>query len=102
MNMHRSEFKSEQNFLWRSLPLDFHSHTQCKQFFLPDIEHIYTTEKKSNHVKEKDDIKKMCQCWWEEMLQKLPAEPTKHKQFSRVMVSTDSNSLVKRPAHPVG
>ena len=45
--------------------------------FLPDIEHIYMSEKKSNH--EKYDFKKMRQCWRGEMRKKLAAKSTKIK-----------------------
>ena len=45
--------------------------------FLPDIEHIYMSEKNSNHVKGKDDILKMCQRWWGKMPKKLAAKSMK-------------------------
>ena len=56
---------------------------------MPDIEHIYMSEKKSNHVKEKYDIKKILPLSGE-MRKKLPVKSAKHEQFSRVTASTDS------------
>ena len=46
---------------------------------LPDIEHIYMSEKKSNHVIEKDNILKMRHSWWGKLRKKLAAKSTKIK-----------------------
>ena len=51
-------------------------------------------------MKEKTTNKKSAKCWQEEMPQKLLAKSAKHKQFSRVTVSTDSYEIIKTPARP--
>ena len=69
--------------------------------FLPDIEHIYMSEKKSNHVKEIYVRQLMnVPILAEGNVKKLLAKSAKHKQFSQVMASTDLHRIVKIPARP--
>ena len=69
---------------------------------MPYIEHIYMSEKKSNHVIEKYDILKMCQCWRGGNEQKVAAKSIKIKT---VQLSHSVNGLAqnrKIPAYPPG
>ena len=67
------------------------------------IEHIYMSEKKSNHAKEKDTFKKCAKCWQGGNAAKgCWQNPPKSKQFSRVTASMDSYGILKIPAHPPG
>ena len=50
--------------------------------FLPDIEHIYMSEKNSNRVKEIDDIQKMRQRWLQKMRKSWRQKSTKFQNNS--------------------
>ena len=52
------------------------------EHFLPDIEHIYMSEKKSNQSKENTTSKKSAKCWQGEMLQKVASKIYQHQNNS--------------------